>query len=235
MTEESLVWFAYEGTDRIYVASATAGKLANATADITFSDSYEKPLEMSAEFGNGTQYYGTGKTFTLTFTTNKAGTYTLASDVLTFTSSDVSINNSNQFTVNAAGTYKFTCTTTTWSTKASVTITPVSPLTGKPVSDEGEERTWLQIGKLSCSSNSPDSNTTVYLRNSDDQNKGNWTWSQITNGNAEVKIENLGQDDSGYYFRYSTRGMWTINYNSEQLNAAQINADTEIHFKYSNN
>ena len=108
-------------------------------------------------------------------------------------------------------------------------------MTGEPVSDEGEERTWLQIGKLSCSSNSPASNTTVYLRNSDDQNKGNWTWSQITNGNAEVKIENLGQDDSGYYFRYSTRGMWTINYNSEQLNAAQINADTEIHFKYSNN
>ena len=230
LTEESLVWFAYEGTDRIYVASATAGKLANATADIIFNVSYEKPLEMSAEFGNGTQYYGIGKTFTLTFTTNKAGTYTLASDVLTFTSSDVSINNSNQFTVNAAGTYKFTCTTTTWSTKASVTITPVSPLTGEPVSDEGEERTWLQIGKLSCSSNSPDPNTTVYLRNSDDQNIGNWTWSQITNGNAEVQIENLGQDDSGYYFRYSTRGMWTTNYNSDQLNAARINADTAIRF-----
>lgn len=230
LQETTPLYFAYGNGDYVYVASTTAEALAEGTAVLTFAQ-YEKPLEMSAEFGNGTQYYGTGKTFTLTFTTNKAGTYTLASDVLTFTSSDVSINNSNQFTVNAAGTYKFTCTTTTWSTKASVTITPVSPLTGKPVSDEGEERTWLQIGKLSCSSNSPSSNNTVYLRNSANQNIGNWGWSQITTGTAEVQIKNLGQNDSGYYFRYSTTvGMWTTNYNSEQLTAAQINADTAIHF-----
>ena len=103
-------------------------------------------------------------------------------------------------------------------------------MTGEPVSDEGEERTWLQIGKLSCSSNSPASNTTVYLRNSANQNIGNWRWSQITNGTAEVQIKNLGQKDSGYYFRYSTGVMWTTNYNSDQLNAAQINADTAIRF-----
>ena len=231
LKESAELWFAYQKDDYVYVASTTAGALEAGNAELIFSDANcaETPLEMSVAFENGTQYYGEGKTFAMTFETNKPGTYKLASNnTLTFTLNDVVVT---EFTVTAAGTYTFTCTTTTWSTKASVTITPVSPLTGEPVSDEGEERTWLQIGKLSCSSNSPASNTTVYLRNSANQNIGNWRWSQITNGTAEVQIKNLGQKDSGYYFRYSTGvGMWTTNYNSEQLNAAQINADTEIHF-----
>ena len=231
LKESTELWFAYQKDDYVYVASTTAGALEAGNAELIFSDANcaETPLEMSVAFENGTQYYGEGKTFAMTFETNKPGTYKLASNnTLTFTLNDVVVT---EFTVTAAGTYTFTCTTTTWSTKASVTITPVSPLTGEPVSDEGEERTWLQIGKLSCSSNSPASNTTVYLRNSANQNIGNWRWSQITNGTAEVQIKNLGQKDSGYYFRYSTGvGMWTTNYNSEQLNAAQINADTEIHF-----
>ena len=230
LKESTELWFAYKTDDYVYVASTTAGALEAGNAELIFSDENRAviPLEMSVAFENGTQYYGIGKTFAMTFETNKPGTYKLASNnTLTFTLNDVVVT---EFTVTAAGTYTFTCTTTTWSTKASVTITPVSPLTGEPVSDEGEERTWLQIGKLSCSNNSPDPNTTVYLRNSDDENIGNWTWSQITNGNAEVEIKNLGQDDSGYYFRYSIRGMWTTNYNSQQLNAAQINDDTAIRF-----
>ena len=102
----------------------------------------------------------------------------------------------------------------------------------------GDERTWLQIGKLTCpnGNNPPNSNTTVYLRRNtnNNQNIGNgWTWGEITNGTAEVKINNLGQNDNGYYLRYSTGGGFmggTINYKSDNLTASQMVGNTEIHF-----
>lgn len=191
LTEESKLYFAYEGTTHIYVGEATASALAGATAEIAFNGSYEKPLEMSAEFGNGTQYYGIGKTFTLTFTTNKAGTYTLASDVLTFTSTDVSISN-NQFEVNAAGTYTFTCTTTTWSDVASVTITKPNDNTSSSnsVTTTGVERLWFKFGEMTGGSNTPENNQNITVLSADGQtNYGIVKWSALKNGTAELKIE----------------------------------------------
>lgn len=243
LTEESKLYFAYEGTTHIYVGEATASALAGATAEIAFNESYEKPLEMSAEFGTGTQYYGTGKTFTLTFTTNKAGTYTLASNVLTFASNsnDVTVNN-NQFGVNAAGTYTFTCTTTTWSDVASVTITKPNDNTSSSnsVTTTGVERSWLKI-QVKAGSNAPSSGTTtVSLYDTNDTRLYRGNWNTITGGTAEIEIKNLTDWNTTVgYFQYSvTSGSWfnqtTTYYKTEDLSAVQLTSDTPVNFSESN-
>lgn len=236
LTAESVLYFAYKGSTHIYVASATAGALAGATAEIAFNDSYEMPLRMSAEFGNGTQYYGTGKTFTLTFTTNKAGTYTLASNVLTFTSNTtgVTVTTNNQFTVNAAGTYTFTCTTTTWSTKASVTISKPNDNTSSSnsVTATGVERSMLKI-QVKAGSNAPSSGTTVYLYNSSDTRLYSGNWSTITGGTAEIEIKNLTDWNTAVgYFQYSSGGWFNqTTYKTDSLNAEQLTSgNTTVNF-----
>lgn len=190
LSEESKLYFAYEGTTHIYVGEATASALAGSTANISLVG-FEKPLKMSVVYGDGTQYYGTGKTFTLTFTTNKTGIYTLASDVLTFTSTDVSISN-NQFEVKAAGTYTFTCTTTTWSDVASVTITKPNDNTSNSnsVTTTGVERLWFKFGEMTGGSNTPENNQNITVLSADGQtNYGIVKWSALKNGTAELKIE----------------------------------------------
>ena len=92
LKESTELWFAYQKDDYVYVASTTAGALEAGNAELIFSDANcaETPLEMSVAFENGTQYYGEGKTFAMTFETNKPGTYKLASNnTLTFTLNDV--------------------------------------------------------------------------------------------------------------------------------------------------
>lgn len=178
----------------------------------------------------------------MTFTTNKAGTYTLASDVLTFTSSDVSINNSNQFTVNAAGTYKFTCTTDTWSDVASVTITKPNDNTSSSnsVTATGEERSILKIQVQASSDNAPSSNRTVSLYNSSGTRLYSGNWSTITGGTAEIEIKNLTNRNATIgYFQYSETsgsGWWqtTTYYKTDMLSAVDLTSGTTVNFNESN-
>lgn len=97
LKESTELWFAYQTDDYVYVASTTAGALEAGNAELIFSDANcaETPLEMSVEFDSNTKlsYNKSDETITLTFMTNKTGTYTLSSP-----------NNSLSFTeVNGSG------------------------------------------------------------------------------------------------------------------------------------
>lgn len=229
LKENTELWFAFQSGGFVYVASTTAGALANKTAVLAFTDEnrVEIPLEWSAEL-TGEQYYGSGKTVTLTLTTNKPGTYNVSF-------AEVGTNGGTATITVAQGSTTGTATYTTqsWSGAISAVVTSVK---NEELDVTGDERTWLQIGKLTCPSNNnpPASNTTVYLRRNN-SNIASWKWSEIVNGTAEVEISNLGQNDNGYYFRYSTGSfMNTTNYNSDNLIASQMVANTEIHFTKQN-
>ena len=190
LTENTLLYFAYETAEYIYVASATAKALAEGTAVLTFVG-YEKPLKWSAEL-IGEQYYGVGKTVTLTLTTNKPGTYNVTFKEGNNNGDTATITVLEGFTTGSA-----TYSTKSWSDAISAVVTSAK---NEQLNVAGDERTWLQIGKLTCPNgdNPPNSNTTVYLRRNtnNNQNIGNgWTWGEITNGTAEVQINNLGQNE----------------------------------------
>ena len=185
LKENSELWFAFQSGGYVYVASTTAGALAAMNAVLAFTDEnrVEIPLEMSAEFGNGTQYYGIGKTFEMTFTTNKPGIYTLTSSTLTFVSKSngITVNNNNQFEIEAAGEYKFTCTTTTWSDVASVTITRYGE-EDKPLPVTGNERLWFKFGNMTGGSNKPDNDQNITVYGTDGTVYGTVKWSALDNG-----------------------------------------------------
>ena len=143
------LYFSFVEGDYIYVASTIAEALAARTADLDFVR-YDLPTQMFVSLGNGTQYYGIGRTFTLTFTTNKPGTYSISNvegsvsnDILRYSnpSTGMTLNGDNTFTVSAAGTYTLTCTTRTWNTKAAVYITCLSD--GTKASAVGLDRNRL--------------------------------------------------------------------------------------------
>lgn len=227
LKENTELWFAYQSGGFIYVASTTAGELAAKSAVLAFTNEnrVEIPLEMSAEFGNGTQYYGSGKTFEMTFTTNKPGTYTLTSNTLTFDSKSNGITVSdNQFTVSEAGEYKFTCTTITWSDVASVTITRNGE-EDKALPVTGAERKYLQI-KVASGSNAP-TNNRVYLYDTSNRQITRQYWNEFTGGTYEYEKANLGENDIVGYFQYSSSGK---NRKSENLSAKQLIDNTPINF-----
>lgn len=228
LKENTELWFAFQSGGYVYVASTTAGALANKTAVLAFTDEnrVEIPLEMSAEFGNGTQYYGIGKTFEMTFTTNKPGTYTLTSNTLTFVSKSNGITvSNNQFTVSEAGEYKFTCTTTTWSDVASVTITRYGE-EDKPLPVTGNERLWFKFGNMTGGSNKPDNDQNITVYGTDGTVYGTVKWSALDNGTAELKIEsikNISDPNNGNlcYFQY-TKTEWVNNGTNSRPNWQQI-------------
>ena len=210
LKENTELWFAFQNGGSVYVASTTAGALANKTAVLAFTDenSVEIPLEMSAEFGNGTQYYGEGKTFTLTFTTNKAGTYKFTSSTLTFASNSNGITVSdNQFTVSEAGTYTFTCTTTTWGAQASVTISRNGE-EDKSITVEGDTRNKIVVpaGKIKTTGDMGDSerNISVTLSSSYNGSIGSFKSKKDKTNTAsfELTIDGLGDNTEAWNNRY---------------------------------
>lgn len=247
LKEGTELWFAFQSGGYVYVASTTAGALANKTAVLAFTNDnrVEIPLEMSAEFGNGTQYYGERKTFTLTFTTNKAGTYKFTSSTLTFASNSNGITVSdNQFTVSEAGTYTFTCTTTTWGAQAFVTISRNGE-EDKSITVEGDERLWFKFGKMTGGSNTPENNQDITVYGVDGTVYGTVKWSALSAGTAELKIEsikNISDPDNANlcYFQYS-KTEWsfsggrpsyeTIIYKTDVQNIPQARDGTTLNFK----
>lgn len=217
LKENTELWFAFQSGGYIYVASTTAGALADKTAELAFTNDnrVEIPLEMSAEFGNGTQYYGIGKTFTLSFTTNKAGTYKFTSSTLTFASNSNGITVSdNQFTVSKAGTYTFTCTTTTWGAQASVTISRNGE-EDKSITVVGETRNKIVVPANKIQTNGKnmgDYQRDIYvtLSTSNDNPIGSFKSKKGGTNNAsfELTIDNLGDNTEAWnnktvYFYFS--------------------------------
>lgn len=210
------LWFAFQSGGFVYVASTTAGALADKNAVLAFTDEnrVEIPLRMTAEFGNGTQYYGERKTFTLTFTTNKAGTYKFTSSTLTFASNSNGITVSdNQFTVSEAGTYTFTCTTTTWGAQASVTISRNGE-EDKSITVVGETRNKLIIpsNKLTTAWTVGQSNSRpIYVTTSSNYDNYITSFNGTKNGkykdNIELEAANLTTGSYLYFYfeRQSTK------------------------------
>lgn len=198
LLEDTDLWFVYETTDYEYRASAKAGELSDGTAQLVF-DKYEKPVVISAEFGDGTKYYGVGKTFDLNITVDKACTITIAENtVLTF----------NKTTINAttAGTYSVTCTTKTWNTPATATITATTA-SGQATTLTVEEAKRNVL--LIKTSNSNYNRSTTFKISTSKITSYNWdnatsakSNSTPTNG-IEFVIDNLDQNTT-YYLAYKS-------------------------------
>ena len=198
LLEDTDLWFVYETTDYEYRASAKAGELSDGTAQLVFGK-YEKPVDISAQFGNGTQYYGVDKTFELNITVNKACTITIAeNDVLSF----------DNATINAttAGTYSVTCTTKTWNTPATATITATTASgQATTLTVNGATRNVLLIKTRNSNYN----RSTTFKISTSKITGNNWNNatsakpnSTPTNG-IEFVIDNLDQNTT-YYLAYKS-------------------------------
>lgn len=203
LKESTELWFAYQTDDYIYVASTTAGALEAGDAELIFSDANraEIPLVMSAEL-TGEQYYGVGKTVTLTLTTNKPGTYTVA-----FAEEDTNGGTATITVEEGSTTGTATYTTLSWSGKISATVTPQSPLTGSSLSVSGDNRNVLKIDAKSFNRDDAN-NRTMYVRyQNSNNNLGTFDSSYILNGSAELVIDGLASS-SQFTIYYRSNNKW---------------------------
>lgn len=140
LTQTTDLYFSYTDGSYVYVASAKANAL-HAGAALTFAQ-HEIPLSMQIEFGDGADRYGSGQAFTLTFTTNKTGTYEINS--MNFAIENVSTN--AEFEMTAGVPVTVNCTSTTWSDKATIIIQCNETVTGtNPQTFTGPDRDKLVI------------------------------------------------------------------------------------------
>ena len=234
LTAESVLYFAYEGSTYIYVGQATAGDLAatTPTADIVFNSSYEKPLEMSVEFGNGTQYYGIGKAFTLTFTTNKAGKYQITNanfKIAEITTSD------KTFEANAGQSYTVNCTTATWSEKACITIEYIDGNANggtNPDTWEGEDRNILKLGKITAANRTIDQNTDISIYNASGELYDTVKYSELSSGSVELELPGLKDlaEPMNASFGYFQCRLNKTTYKTGTQNIAQVIIDVSLNF-----
>ena len=202
----STLYFAYEDGDYVYVASATAGALKAGTAKLEFEQK-EKPLVMSAEL-IGEQYYGVGKTVTLTLTTNKPGTYNVTFNEVNTVSANNPYSKTEKIVV-AEGTEIVTKTyiTQDWSGAISATVTP---LTGNPLTVPGDTRNVLKILAKVYSNNIANNyltNTTTVNIKSQNSNRQGTTYGTITGlqlkeGTGEITYTGLSSSTE-MYFRFT--------------------------------
>lgn len=205
LTENTLLYFAYETAEYIYVASATAKALAEGTAVLTFVG-YEKPLKWSAEL-IGEQYYGVGKTVTLTLTTNKPGTYNVTFAETGTTGGTRTIKVLEGSTIGSA-----TYSTQSWSGAISAVVTSAK---NEKLDVSGDSRNVLKITASIANNNSDaenyitnssnsDTNITIKSNNND---YGGTTYGTIKaealmNGTAEITYNGLAATQT-IYFRFS--------------------------------
>ena len=190
LKENTELWFAYQSGGFIYVASTTAGELAAKSAVLAFTNEnrVEIPLEWSATL-EGEQYYGTGKTVTLTLTTNKPGTYNVTFNEVNTTGGTATITVPEGSTTGTA-IYK---TTQSWSGAISATVTSAN---NETLSVEGDSRNVLLINATIGNSN-----ISSYLEDSDEvairisnQERGRVTIGEIKNKTAEFTYDNLAEN-----------------------------------------
>lgn len=141
LKETDLIWFAYNSGDYLYYASATAKALNDGTATLVF-DRIDMPTIIQNITLEGEQYYGSGKTVTIGFNTNKAGTYTIkvseGSNTYTYTKSNIVV-----------GDNTFTYTTQHFSGDISVEIS----YNGVSATGSDAERNVLSIPKRQVTGN----------------------------------------------------------------------------------
>ena len=112
LSELTTIYFSYKTGNYIYTASATANALNAGTAVLAFTREEIRPT-LSYISWSDADYYGEGKTVTLSFQTDMPDlTYSISSSNLNLSRTSVSGN-----------TVTMTFTTTTWSDPASVMIT----------------------------------------------------------------------------------------------------------------
>lgn len=202
--------------------TVTASDGTNKTLDLKV---LSRPLDMNVEFGNGTQYYGIGKTFTLTFTTNKTGKYKV-------TNANFKLNSAESpFEFDATANTPIeveTCETITWSDVASITIEYLGDDAGgtNPKTWTGSKRNILLIKTNNSNYNG---NTTFKLHTSE-INRNNWDSNRngpitakesntLENG-IEFEYNNL-ESNVTYYLAYRT-GMINRTYYNESMSAADF-------------
>jgi len=215
LAEDTNVWFAYQNGGYIYYDSTTAGALANGTAQLEFTNRVEIPLEWSAEL-TGEQYYGSGKTVTLTLTTNKPGTYSVA-----FVETGSDGDTATIIVPDGSTTGSTTYTTKSWSGAISAVVTSAK---NERLDVTGDERIWFLFGKMGSTSNNAPTNDSQQISVYDTNNNllGVVTWGDLKSGKASVEIPNIKNvsdtlNTSICYFSY------TNNYNNRRYKTNNLN------------
>lgn len=197
--------------------TVTASDGTNKTLDLKV---LSRPLDMNVEFGNGTQYYGIGKTFTLTFTTNKTGKYKV-------TNANFKLNSAESpFEFDATANTPIeveTCETTTWSDVASITIEYLGDDAGgtNPKTWTGSKRNIYVMDSesitLSGLENVNNTRTISIYKNISNTDWNGITYTtfsnrlsettkgEVTTGKFNLSGENL-TEDTPIYFVYSRNG-----------------------------
>lgn len=220
------LWFAYEGAELTYVASATAGAL-HAGAELNFVG-FVKPLDMQVEFGTGADRYGSGQAFTLTFTTNRTGKYVVT---------DVNFNgvSTEEFDAVAGVPIIVPCSHSSWNTQASIKVKFNGDEAGgtNPETFTGPVRNKLLLGAMTASSDAPSDNTQITIKNSSGTTLVTDSWSNITKGGIEVTIGGLAEDTDAVYFQYSSGGIFgfgATTYKSQTLKGPDAVSGKELRF-----
>ena len=206
------LYFAYEDNDYIYIASKTASELKAGT-ELVFTR-IQKPLKMNVVYGDGTQYYGIGKTFTLTFTTNKTGTYKITNSNFNITEVTTA---DKTFGAEAGQSYTVNCTTTTWSDVASITIEYQDNAAGgtNPQTWTGKTRNVL---KITATIDNNNSNAENYITNYD-------------NGETEIKIRSANNDNNGTT-TYGTITAEALRNGTAEITYSGLSATQDIYFRF---
>ena len=189
LEENSMIWFAYTSGMYVYTASTTAGELYNKTAVLEFGN----PITIKPEISNikwtDADYYGVGKTVTLTFETTLP---TLEYSINT-TSSNLSLTS----TTIEGNTVTMKLTTQTWSDVANVMIAVL----GSDVQQiTGPTRNKLTI-KLTASGSTPSTNTQVTMSVANVSER----WSNWTKGKT-ITVNGLNSNTS---ITFSYTSWWT--------------------------
>ena len=181
----------------------------------------ERPLDMNVEFGDGTQYYGSGKTFTLKFTTNKTGKYKVTNANFKLNEKIASDESPLEFNATADTPIDMNCETTTWSEIASITIEYQGDEAGgiNPETWEGSTRNIYVNSKkigLNNLSNVEDNRTIrIYKTRSDDSFFGT-TYTTFSDMLCETTVGNVKKGEFN-------------------LSGRNLTEDTTIYFVYSRN
>ena len=181
----------------------------------------ERPLDMNVEFGDGTQYYGSGKTFTLRFTTNKTGKYKVTNANFKLNEKIASDESPLEFNATADTPIDVNCETTTWSEIASITIEYQGDEAGgiNPKTWEGSTRNIYVNSKkigLNNLSNVEDNRTIrIYKTKSDDSFFGT-TYTTFSDMLCETTVGNVKKGEFN-------------------LSGRNLTEDTTIYFVYSRN
>ena len=222
LAEDTTLWFAYEDTESIYVASATAGAL-HTGAELNFVGSY-KPLDMQVEFGTGADRYGENQAFTLTFTTNRTGKYVVTS--VNFNG----VTANGEFEATAGVPIIVPCSHSSWNTQASITVQFTGDEAGgtNPETFTGPVRNKLLLGAMTASSNDKD----VQIRNA--SNNSTYTtvkWSELKAGGVEVTISGLdNMNSNAIVLRYQRDYSYNNYRKTDVLTATQAMSGTTLNF-----